>query len=121
MVSFEDRAGVTVARLPADVDAANADAVSAEIMANTGNQSPALVIDLTATRYLDSAGIDMLFRLHERLQARRQRLLVVVPEDAAVMRVLRIVAVPDVMPVHQTLDSALRSVGGPEGQPVETG
>lgn len=121
MVSFKDRDGITVAHLPVDVDASNAEAVNVEILANTGNQAPALVIDATDTRYLDSAGIDMLFRLHERLAARRQRLLVVVREESPLMRVLRIVSVPDVMPVHQTLDAALRAVGGAEGQPVETG
>ena len=121
MVTFAENGGISIARLPADVDASNADTVNAEIMANTGNHSPALVIDLTRTRYLDSAGIDMLFRLHERLLTRRQRLLLVLTDDAPLMRVLRIVAVHDVMPVHATLDAALRSVGGLEGQPVERG
>jgi len=92
MLNFEERDGITVVRLPADDDAANAETVSAEIMARASNQTPAMVIALSTTRYLDSAGIDMLFRLYERLQMRRQRMALVVPEDSPLLREL-----PEVM------------------------
>jgi anti-anti-sigma factor len=52
------------------------------------------VIDLTATQYLDSAGLRMLFTIAERLRVRGRRLHLVVPEGASVRRLLAIVELP---------------------------
>jgi anti-anti-sigma regulatory factor len=38
-----------------------------------------LIVDLSGTRYLDSAGIDMLFRLAQSLGQRRATLRLVIP------------------------------------------
>jgi anti-anti-sigma factor len=122
MLSIELDHGVATIRLPGDVDAANADAVAQEIVGGVGNETPAVVLDLRATRYLDSAGVDMLFRLHESMLARRQRLHLVASEDSPLWRILRIVAIPEVMPVHDDVQSAVAAAAGDSAQvPVEEG
>ena len=114
---LEDSDGVPVARLPADVDAANAESVGEVIAASVGRDSPGVIADLTATRYLDSAGIDMLFRLYERLHTRRQSLHLVVPEEAPVRRILEVVSMTEIVAVHTDVTSALGAVRG-DGTPT---
>ena len=114
MLTFDREDGIPVARMPGDVDAANAEGVGSEILAVLDNDAPGMVIDLRGTRYMDSAGLDMLFRIHERLRARRQRVAVAIEDDAPLVRVLRIVALPDVIPMHSDLAGALAAVRGAE-------
>jgi len=77
---LEDRRGeVLVAALDGEVDASNAAEVGERLRRALGNASTALVLDLSPTSYLDSAGISLVFRLAEELGARQQRLVVVVP------------------------------------------
>ena len=56
----------------------------------------ALVLDLRAVSYLDSAGVRLLFDLADRLHARRQELVVVVPAGSLLANVLRMVAMDKV-------------------------
>ena len=116
-LELEDSDGVPVARLPADVDAANAESVGEVIAASFSHDSPGVVADLTATRYLDSTGSDMLFRLAERMATRRQRLHLVVPEEAPVRRILEIVSISDIVAIHPDVTSALGAVRG-DGAPA---
>jgi anti-anti-sigma factor len=67
-------------------------------------------IDLTATAYLDSSGVHLLFDLAERLQRRQQQLRVVVPEDAPVRRVLRIVELDETVPVTASVEEAVAAI-----------
>jgi anti-sigma B factor antagonist len=114
MVAIHTRGGVTVAALPADVDVANADLVRDEIALAVPNRAAGLVIDLGATRYLDSAGIEVLFHLREQLANRRQRLSLRVPAESHLIRVLKLTGVDRVIPIHPDLAEALAGVGGAE-------
>lgn len=105
-LEIERREDVPVARATEDIDAANASGVGFELAETIGGEG-ALVLDLSGTRYLDSAGIDMLFRFGERLHQRRARLLLVVPSGSPLRRVVEIVGLPRSMPVCETLEQAL--------------
>lgn len=104
--------GVPVARIAFDVDASNAGRVSDQLAACVPKDVNDLVVDLSQTRYLDSAGIDMLFRLHQRLSERRASLHLVIPPDSQLARLAAIVALPSAMPVHAGMDEALRAANG---------
>jgi anti-anti-sigma factor len=67
-----------------------------------------LIIDLSDTRYLDSAGIDMLLRLSDRLEHRRAELILVVPETSQIQRLATIVGLPDAIAIHPTVAQALQ-------------
>jgi anti-anti-sigma factor len=98
---------VPVARLPADVDAANAMMLAERLVASVGEHARELIVDLTHTRYLDSAGIDMLFRLGQRLADRRARLHLVIAPGSPLERLADTVALASAMPVHGDVDEAL--------------
>jgi len=101
---------VIVARLTGEVDLSNAGEVSETLSAAVPNTALGLVIDLTATSYLDSSGVHLLFDLAERLQRRQQQLRVVVPQGGPIRRVLRIVELALTVPVVTTVGEAVEQI-----------
>lgn len=113
--------GVPVASLPADVDAANAADVLDQLTRAISNEPAGLVVELTETRFLDSAGIEMLFRLRERLSSRRQRLAIVLPAGSQLRRLLELSGVDRAITIMDELAPALGAVieGDTESTPVD--
>ncbi|HEX4033165.1 MAG TPA: STAS domain-containing protein [Solirubrobacteraceae bacterium] len=107
--------GLPVAAMPTDVDVANAALVGEQLAGAVTHDAPCLVLDLTGTRYLDSAGIDMLLKLAERLRNRRQTLLLVVAEGSPLRRLLTVMGVDASLPVHASVAEAAESGGGGPG------
>jgi anti-anti-sigma factor len=101
---------VVVARLSGEIDLSNAAQVGEDLGAGVPNSALGLVIDLTATEYLDSSGVHLVFDLAERLQRRQQQLRVVVPDGAPIRRVLRIVELDGAVPVLATVDEAVAQI-----------
>jgi anti-anti-sigma factor len=107
----EHHDGMPVAFVDGDVDAANAARVGDELMAAVTNRASGLIVVLSDARYLDSAGINLLFRLHEQLRARRQRLGLVLSSSAHLQRVLELSGVQTTIPIWEDLDAALGGIG----------
>jgi anti-anti-sigma factor len=101
---------VVVARLSGEIDLSNAAEVGDELSSSVPNTALGLVLDLTATTYLDSSGVHLIFDLAERLRTRQQQLRIVVPSGAPVRRVLRIVELDDSVPVLATVDEAVEQI-----------
>jgi anti-anti-sigma factor len=101
---------VVVARLSGEIDLSNAADVGEQLAAAVPNVALGLVIDLTATAYLDSSGVHLLFDLGERLQRRQQQLRVVVPEGGPIRRVLRIVELDATVPVLPSVEQAVEQI-----------
>jgi anti-anti-sigma factor len=98
---------VPVARLQGEVDASNVKEVGDRLRSLLSNRSVALVVDLTHTTYLDSAGINLLFSLGEEMRGRQQRLALVVGETSPIARMIRLTGLDQSFPVHDTLALAL--------------
>ncbi|RYP88025.1 anti-sigma factor antagonist [Nocardioides guangzhouensis] len=86
-----------------EIDLSNAEQVRDAIGAALPVEAAVLVVDLSGTQYLDSAGIAMLFRLAERLGWSRQELHLVVPPDAPIRAAIRITHLDTVITVHDAL------------------
>lgn len=106
-VSATLRGVVVVLRVDGEIDRSNADQVSAAVLEAVPNVAKAVVLELSATAYIDSSGVQLLFELASRLRRRQQELRVVVPEGANIGRLLSVVALERTVPVHPTLDEAL--------------
>ncbi|HEX5223875.1 MAG TPA: STAS domain-containing protein [Solirubrobacteraceae bacterium] len=102
--------GVAVAVPKQDVDSAVVAAMREELAAGVGPGGGGLVLDLSGTRYVDSAGLDMIFRLGDRLATRRSALVLVIPDGSQLERLAAIVALPQAVTVKGTLDDALDAV-----------
>jgi anti-anti-sigma factor len=105
-MEIEQIGGVPVAKLNEDLDAANAATVHRELAEALGPDALTLVVDLSDTRYVDSAGIDMLLRLSDRLDRRRAKLVLVVPEISQLRRLFAIVGLPEAITIHASVEDA---------------
>jgi anti-sigma B factor antagonist len=106
-VVVERHAEIQVVRIAGEVDISNAGTLEEHISDAVPNDAAGLVIDLSDTGFLDSAGIRMLFELGQRLGGRRQEVAVVVPADSLIRHSLVITEVAQALPMHDTLDDAL--------------
>ena len=106
-VATERRGATVIARLSGEVDMTNATYVGEELQRIVANDAAALVVDLTGTRYLDSAAIELLFDLARRLGRRRQRLRLVLPDESPLKRVLVLTDIDSAAPLHETIEAAL--------------
>ena len=90
------------ASISGEIDLSNARLLLDTIAATMPDDAAVVVLDLTATTYLDSAGIAGLFRLAERLRIRRQDLRLVVPPDSPIRAVLRLTRLDHVIEVDDS-------------------
>jgi anti-sigma B factor antagonist len=97
---------VPVCEIRGEIDASNVEEVLSRVLASVPNEAPGLVLDLSQTAYLDSAGVRILFELSRRLRTRRQELRIAVPGDGIVRRVLVLTALADVVALHTEVDGA---------------
>lgn len=67
--------------------------LSSAVATAATNDVIGVVLDLTDVDYLDSAGIHLIFRLREALQARGQELRLVIPDLSPVNDVLRLAGI----------------------------
>jgi anti-sigma B factor antagonist len=89
-----------------DVDLSSARDLSSEILNGMPTDANALILDLTHVRYLDSTGVSMLLDLHRSLEARRQRLCVVLPRSSHLWRLFEITGLPTILRIGETVDDA---------------
>jgi anti-sigma B factor antagonist len=106
-IVLDRRDGYVVGRLSGEVDMSNATYVREQLLASMPNDALALVLDLSACRYLDSAAIEVLFDLSRRLRRRRQELRIVLPPKSPLQRVIELTEVHTAAPVHESLDAAI--------------
>ena len=109
-VDLQHHDGIPVARLVGEVDLTRAPGIRVGLLRAVTNQDHGLVLDLRDTTYLDSAGVNVIFELAERLSARQQRLAAVVPDRAIIERVLTLVNLRSILESHRTLEEALDSI-----------
>lgn len=101
-----------VLRPRGDVDVESAGSLREAAIMHVDHDHSGLVIDLSVTGWIDSAGLRVLFSIANRLEDHRQRLALVVPAGAAVRRTLDVVGMASRAELHATLDEALASLGG---------
>jgi anti-anti-sigma factor len=109
-VRFETVGGVVVARLEGEVDMSNADDLGAAITARVSSDALALVLDLAAVDYLDSAGIHVLFELRELLTRRGQQIRLVLGSDSPIATALEYAGVQHTLGAAATVHDAIEDL-----------
>ena len=104
-LEFEPLGDAVLAHLRGEVDLANARSVRDRLLEAVPNTATGLVLDLTATQHLDSSGVRVLFELAERLENRRQKLEIVIPDEAPIKRVLLLTEIDRVVPLFSSVDA----------------
>jgi len=98
--------GVPVVTAPVDIDAANAEGFQQILLRAASCRRPTVVVNMTGTRFCDSAGVRVLVRAQERALASGGELLLVIPASA-VLRVFALAGITRVIPHLADLNEAL--------------
>jgi anti-sigma B factor antagonist len=117
-VQFSDHERVVVARLTGEIDLSNAAGIERAIAEAIPNQALALILDVSALDYLDSAGIHLVYKLRNLLRARGQALRLVVPVASPSNDALRLAGVSRNVDMAETVEAALAELR-PGGAPAE--
>ena len=117
-VDVQREEGVPVARLLGEIDLTRAPEVRVDLLRAVTNLDHGLVLDLRETTYLDSAGVNVIFELAERLRSRQQGLAAVVPERAIIERLIELVNFRSILQTHRDVDDAVAWVQqlAPDGE-----
>lgn len=116
-LSEEQSGEISIAAIEGEVDASNAAELGDGLRALLTNESAILVVDLSETTYLDSAGLNLLFTLDGELSGRLQELRLVVPEGSPLGRTLSITGLDSTISTHATRDAALSPAADAERAP----
>lgn len=110
---FEERSGFTIARIGGEVDASNTASLREDVLAGISNQVTGVILDLSPTSYLDSAGIHLIFELARRLRQRQLGFGIVVAPGTIVADVLEMVRIEDTANCAQDVDAAIEELSRP--------
>lgn len=106
-------ARLTVVRLPAEIDPANAHRVGEDLQAAFATGATAVIADMTATRFCDSLGFRTLLLARKRAVSKGAELRVV--PSAAISRVLAVLDPDGWLAVFPSLDQALAAAAAMDG------
>jgi anti-anti-sigma factor len=108
---FETEGGVVVAHVKGEIDMSNVTELETALERGVTNEAIGLVVDLAELRYIDSAGIYLVYELRERLKNRGQQLMLVVPPGSLVADALDLANVRSVVGSADTTEFAVRRLG----------
>src|SRR5258707_13201941 len=100
---------VAVVSLPAEIDISNADQVRDDLLSILNRGATLLVVDMCATTFCDSAGLNALVRAFKRATASGAGMRVVV-SARAVQRVLAITGVDHLIDIYPTVAAAMAAM-----------
>ena len=100
-------AGLPVVAAPEEIDINNAGCLRETLAAAPeARRHATVVVDMSRTRFCDSAGLHVLVRAHKRALAAGGELRLVI-SDAAVLRIFAVTGVDSLIPFFGSLDEAL--------------
>jgi anti-sigma B factor antagonist len=101
------RIAPVVVVLPAEIDVTNSEQVYEQLIAALAPGVNTVVADLTSTVFCDSSGVHAIMHAYENAAARDVRMRLAVSPTTSVRRVLELIGVSHLMPVHASLQEAL--------------
>ncbi|MFZ0041199.1 MAG: STAS domain-containing protein [Solirubrobacteraceae bacterium] len=107
-LQLSSRGRAVVARVTGEIDLSNARPLERALLEGTPNDTISLVLDLSELDYLDSAGIQMIYRIRESLRSRGQILRLVIPSTSPASAALRLAGINRHIDADETVDDALR-------------
>src|SRR5215475_5291229 len=107
---FQMISGVPVVTAPAEIDITTAGELRAILSEWHSRGHPTVVVDLTSTRFCDSAGLRELVQAHKRAVADGGGLRLVTAADGAFLRVFTIIGLDGIIPHFATVQQALAEV-----------
>ena len=107
----ETRSSIVFAAVSGEIDMSNAEELREALTGAIPNGAHALVLDLSAINYLDSAGIHLIYRLRDSLHRRGQGLRVVIPDHSPINDTLRLAGLQRGEEMVSTVQAAESALG----------
>jgi len=107
-IAVEAAGSAVVAHVAGEIDITTVQRLACDLLETLGNDATTLVVDLTGVRYVDSAGIEMLFETSRRLRRRRQGMALVVPPGSLLSPVFDLTGIDAAAPMFTTVEAALQ-------------
>jgi anti-sigma B factor antagonist len=99
--------GLPVVAAPAEIDTTTADQLRMALLGAAADGHMTVVVDMTRTRFCDSAGLSVLVRAHRQALADGGELRLVIPADGAVVRILTLTGMDRLIPSFDSVEEAL--------------
>ena len=96
-----------VVTLPAEIDVTNSGQVYEQLAAVLAPGVDTVIADMMSTVFCDSSGVHAIMHAYETAAARDVSLRLAVSSSTSVRRVLQLIGVGRIMPVHGSLEEAL--------------
>jgi anti-sigma B factor antagonist len=103
--------GVPVVMAPEEIDLTNADGLRTAMLESAVQGSGTFVVDMTGTRFCDTAGLHALVAAHKRAMAEGGQVVVVLVVPA-VVRIFAITGLDRLIPQFTSLQEALEHTPG---------
>jgi len=101
---------VPICAITGELDASNVEAAYSQLLQSVTPDAPGLVIDLTQTSYVDSAGVRILFEMSRRMRTIGQELRIAIPPDGIVRRVLILTALAEVVAIDDKVTDGVKAL-----------
>jgi anti-anti-sigma factor len=111
--------GVPIVAVPEEIDITNADELRAAVLQAASSGDGTFVVDMSCTRFCDSAGLHALVDAHKRAQGDGGRVLLAV-SGPAVLRIFQITGVDTVLPLFPGVTEALAHLAAAEASGAGT-
>lgn len=95
--------------LPAEIDVTNSGQVYEQLVAALAPGVDTIIADMMSTVFCDSSGVHAIMHAHETAAARNVSLRLAVSSSTSVRRVLQLIGVARLVPVHESLEEALEA------------
>ncbi len=99
-VTHSTEAGRTVVRIAGELDFASVGFVTEELERALAESRELLIVDLSATTFLDSAGVKLLYELHAVMRARNTEMQLIVPPGNLIHRTLVLADADGSLPIR---------------------
>ena len=93
--------------LPPEIDVTNSEQVYQQLVAVLAPGVDTVIADMMSTVFCDSSGVHAIMHAYESAAARDVRMRLAVSQATSVRRVLELIGVGRLMPVHASLQEAL--------------
>jgi anti-sigma B factor antagonist len=93
-----------VVTVPAEVDVTNTDEVRRALLSAASQNVPVLIIDMSATTFCDSTGVQAIIATYRQTAATGTELRLVATET---LRILTVIGVDQLIPIYPDLNAAI--------------
>lgn len=101
--------GIRVIQLNGVLDLNGTYAIEVEFVQHCMGESARIIVDMSKVSYISSVGIPMLVNTARSVVNRGGKLIILQPSDS-VIKVLEMVGVPQIVPIHNDIESAVASL-----------